>query len=202
MRAVLLAFILATWTFQADAQVVVQAIHTALQPQIGRDADGFKVCGIRAVILDKKPMVVDAYDFSINIRADMFAGLIKAGKSTTLLTDFNRGTSSSKVVLPAPTSVWIVGELDGKPLLPTKIIPAETPGFILAGADLVQTWKVILAMMQGERMQFAVRYKDQDVDTVVSFSGSLKDEELKPLFACLEGLQARMQNEASRTATQ
>ncbi|MYN05569.1 hypothetical protein GTP41_26100 [Pseudoduganella sp. DS3] len=194
MRAILLAFILATWTFQADAQVVVQAIHTALQPQIGRDANGFKVCGIRAVVLDKKPMVVDAYDFSINIRADIFAGLIKAGKSTTLLTDFNRGKTSSKVVLPAPTSVWIAGELDGKPLLPTEIIPAETPGFILAGAELVQTWKVILAMMQGERMQFAVRYKDQDVDTVVSFSGSLKDEELKPLFACLEGLQSRMQN--------
>jgi hypothetical protein len=149
-------------------------------------------------VLDKKPAVVDAYDFSINIRADMFGGFLKAGKSTTSIVDFKKGGTASKVVLPAPVSFWIANELDGKPLMPTKFISAESPGFILAGGEIIQTWKIVLAIMHGERLQFALRYKDQGFDTVVSFSGSLKDEELKPLVACLEGLQKRLQDEASK----
>ncbi|WP_170298696.1 hypothetical protein [Massilia eburnea] len=199
-KSLVLAFFLSSWSFQVDAQVLVQAAHTALQPQIGRDADGFKLCGVRALVLDKKPTVIEAYDFSINLRADMFDGLIKAGKSTTTLKDFNRGITSSKAVVPAPVAFWIANELNGKPLMPTSVIPAETPGFILAGGDFVQSWETILAIMKGERMQMALRYKNQGIDTVVSFSGSLKDEEQKPLFACLEGLQERIVNEASQAS--
>ena len=44
-------------------------------------------------------------------------------------------------------------------------------------------------------MQFAARYKNQGYDTVVSFSGTLREEELKPLMSCLEGLSERVKTE-------
>jgi hypothetical protein len=47
-------------------------------------------------------------------------------------------------------------------------------------------------MANGERMQFAVRYKNQPVDTVVAFAGTLKDEERQSLMACFSGLVKRM----------
>lgn len=52
-----------------SAQVVVRAANAMLQPQIGRDADVFSVCGIRALVLDEKPKHVEICDFSVNLRA-------------------------------------------------------------------------------------------------------------------------------------
>lgn len=57
---------------------------------------------------------------------------------------------------------------------------------------------LVTALLEGERMQFATRYKNQPYDTVVSFSGALSAEEAKPLLACLEGLVGRMQEEAGK----
>ena len=192
----LLAAILST---PVAAQVVVQAASAQLQPQIGRDAKGYNVCGIRAVVLDEKPTLIEAYDFSINLRADMFGGLLKAGKSTTTRADLIKGKLASRIVMPAPVAFWIAQESDGKALMPSKVIPAETPGYILASGELVQTWQAILAIIHGERMQFAVRYKNQGYDTVVSFAGKLKEEELKPLSACLDGMLERLQSETPET---
>lgn len=199
MKIPILILLAATLSSHVAAQVVVQAASAQLQPQIGRDTKGYSVCGIRAVVLDEKPTLIEAYDFSINLRADMFGGLLKAGKSTTTKSDFIKGKLASKVVIPAPVAFWIAKESDGKALMPSKVIPAETPGYILAGGELVQTWQTVLAIIHGERMQFAVRYKNQGYDTVVSFSGKLKEEELKPLTACLEGMLERLKSEAPET---
>ena len=55
-----------------------------------------------------------------------------------------------------------------------------------------------MALLGGERMQFATRYKNQPYDAVVSFSGLLSAEEPKPLMSCLDGLINRMQEEAGQ----
>jgi len=195
MKKIIILSLLALTSIPVGAQVVVQAANVQLQPQIGRDAKGYNVCGVRALVIDEMPTLLEVYDFSINLRSDMFGGLLKAGKSTTIKADFIKGKLTSKTVIPAPISFWISRESDGKALMATKVIPSDTQGFILTGGELVQTWQTVLAIIQGERMQFAVRYKNQGYDTVMSFSGKLKEEELKPLFACLDGILERLQAE-------
>lgn len=198
MKKPLLMWLVSTLSLPVQAQVVVQAASAQLQPQIGRDTNGYTTCGIRAIVLDLKPDVVEAYDFSLNLRLGMTAGAIKAGKLQTPAAKFKRGQFEQKVVLPGPANFWIAKESEGKALIPTKIFAADSPGYILGFADFVGTWSAVVALLGGERMQFATRYKNQPYDTVVSFSGALSSEEAKPLMACLEGLVDRMQEEAGQ----
>ena len=99
-------------------------------------------------------------------------------------------------VQPAPINFWIAKEAEGSALRLQKIIPVDTPGYILAGADLVKTYDILLGMANGERIQFATRYKSQRLDTVVSFGTALQDVEFQPLITCLNGVTDRLQNEA------
>lgn len=103
-----------------------------------------------------------------------------------------------KVALPAPLEFWIAGEAEGKALRIDKQLQSQTPGFILGGADLIESWKTILAIAHGERMQFALRYKGQGYDNVVSFGASMPDVELQPLMACLTGLEGRLRQDAQK----
>jgi hypothetical protein len=66
-------------------------------------------------------------------------------------------------------------------------------------ADLAGTHAAIASMMACERMQFAVRYKNQSYDTAVSFAAQLSSTELTPLAACIDGLVARMQSDAIKS---
>jgi hypothetical protein len=196
MKSLSLALFTALLSLPATAQVVVQASSVVLQPQIGRDAVGYTQCGVRAVVLDVKPKIVDTYDFSIMFRLGLLAGMVKAGKYETSSSDFLKQKLALNAVMPAPVTFWIAKESEGKALMPTKIIPADTPGFILAGTDMLQAWSTVIAVIQGERMQFATRYKKQGNDTVVSFAGSMPEQELQPLMACMQGLAQRMRDEA------
>jgi hypothetical protein len=197
MKKSVLSFLVTTLSLTAQAQVVVQAATAQLQPQIGRDANGYTTCGIRAVVLDIKPDVVEAHDFSLNLRIGMTAGTIKAGKLQARAEKFRKGQFEQKVVLPGPTNFWIAKESEGSALIPTKVIAADSPGYILGLTDFVGSVSAVAAMLEGERMQFATRYKNQPYDTVVSFSGSLSAEEAKPLMACLQGLINRMQEKTA-----
>ena len=196
MKNLFLLCVVSTLSLPVKAQVVVQAASAELQPQIGRDANGYTTCGMRAVVLDLKPDLVEAYDFSLNVRLGMTAGTIKAGKLQTPAAKFKRGQFEPKVIVPGPINFWIAKELEGKALTPIKTLAAESPGYILGLTDFVGTWSAVMALLGGERMQFATRYKNQPYDTVVSFSGLLSAEEAKPLMACLDGLINRMQEEA------
>lgn len=180
------------------AQPVVQATTAQLQPQISRDTEGYTACGIRAIVLDMKPNVVEAYDFSLYLRAGIPAGTIKAGKHQTPSAKFSKGQVDQKVVMPGPENFWIAKELEGKALIPFKVFAGDTPGYILGLANLAGTHAAIASMMDGERMQFAVRYKNQPYDTVVSFASELPSSELKPLAACMDGLVARMKSDATK----
>jgi len=173
------------------AQMVIQAESVSLQPQIGRDEAGFKTCGIRAVVIAKSGQDYDLYDFSLNIRAEELYGALKAGKSRTTVRAVQQGKASSEVVLPAPVRFWISKEDEGKAITPLKTFPADTKGYIMEVADLSETFKGIVAMIYGERMQFAVRYKNQPLDIVVSFSEKLPEIERAPLMKCLDAVVER-----------
>ena len=176
----------------ASAQMVVQASSAILQPQIGRDQTGFHTCGVRAIVTDSKPGLVDVHDFTLAIRADMPGGLIKAGKSSTSNASLAKGTPSMKAVQPAPVRFWIATESEGKALFPLQVIPAETPGYILESVDLGQTLSEILAISSGKRMQFANRYKNEAVETVIAFAVEMPEAERQPLLTCLDGVIARL----------
>jgi hypothetical protein len=122
-----------------EAQVVVQAATAQLQPQIGRIANGYTGCGIRVVVLNLKPDVGEAYDFSLNLRAEMTAGSIKAGELQTPAAKFRTGRFEQKVVWPGPTNFWIAIESEGKALVPTKVLAAGSSGYILGLTDFVGT---------------------------------------------------------------
>jgi hypothetical protein len=175
------------------AQMVIQADSANLQPQILRDDVGYKSCGVRAVVVAQgERNFIDAYDFSMNIRDKLRVGLLKAGKTRVTKSQILSGKTSTDAITPAPVKFWITKESEGKAVMPQKIIPADTKGYILEGADLVQTMEVIMATINGERMQFAVRYKNEPLDVVVSFAATMPDHEKKPLMACFNGIIERM----------
>ena len=53
-------------------------------------------------------------------------------------------------------------------------------------------------MMDGERVQFAVRYNNQHYDAVVRFALELPSNEMKPPVACPDSLVARMNSDPRR----
>lgn len=67
-------------TASVSAQAVLESEATVIQPQIGRDAEGFNACGVRALVLVDRGKTVDTYDFSLMVRANMYSGLLKTGK--------------------------------------------------------------------------------------------------------------------------
>lgn len=189
-------FIVCLLAIPASAQMVIQADSAALQPHIRRDEAGFGSCGVRAVVVALMGKEVDAYDFSMSVGADNFYGLLKAGKTRVSLENLQRGKRPKDAVTPPPIKFWIAKEVEGKAVMPIKIMPAETKGFILEIADIVPTWDAILAMIHGERMQFAVRYKNEPLDVVVSFAANMSEVERKPLVTCLDAVLERLKNQA------
>ncbi|WP_305072817.1 hypothetical protein [Propionivibrio sp.] len=176
----------------ASAQMVLQADSAALQPQIGRDENGFSSCGVRGVVIVSRAQYWDAYDFSAMVRLDLPYGMLKAGKSRTPAQEAVKGKFSTKSVVPPPVNFWFAQENEGKPLTPIKTIPAETKGYILELANIGDTLRGILAMIHGERMQFAIRYKNEPADVVVAFAAQMPDYERAPLMKCIKEVGNRM----------
>ncbi len=177
----------------ASAQMVIQADHSVLQPQINRDTEGFKSCGMRALVSTFHSGYYQTYDLSLNIYADTLYGLMKAGKSSITKAALLAGTKKPiQTHLPAPVKFWIGKESEGKGFYPTKFIPAQNKGFVLGGGDFIIALETITAMMQGERIQFAIRYPNEPGDVVIAFSPSMPEHEIKPLLACVSGVIQRI----------
>lgn len=181
------------------AQMVIQAGSAGLQPQIGRDEVGFLSCGVRAVVTTSDTEYIEAYDFSLMVRADIPYGTLKAGKASTPIKAALKGKYTTGATTPPPAKFWLAQENEGKPISPIKIMPAENKGYILELADLADTLRGIVAMIHGERMQFAVRYKSQPVEQVISFSAAMPENELAPLMTCLNGVVERFQKVAEKS---
>jgi hypothetical protein len=177
----------------ASAQAVLQAEAAIIQPQIGRDAEGFNACGVRAVVLVDRGKVVETYDFSLMVRAGLYFGLLKAGKYQTAKHLYLQGKHEGPAYVPAPVKFWVAKETEGVGVVTTKSTPSDTPAFTLFAADLIKTLDGVLAIAGGERMQFAVRYKAEAYDNVVSFAKGLSEQEMETLLACTRGVIQRMQ---------
>lgn len=176
----------------ASAQNVVQASSVTLQPQVSRDDIGFNSCGVRAIVIDAKPGSMDAYDFTLAIRNGSIVGMIKAGKANTTNESMIKGKPNTSPVRPGPINFWIAKESEGKSLRPLKIIPADTPGMILGATELTMTAYIMMGIMDGERMQFSTKFKNEQVETVVAFARRMPENERQPLLDCLHELVDRM----------
>ena len=192
MRKIIFLLLLCVAATAVQAQMVIQANNASLQPQIGRDKSGFSSCGVRAVVIVVAGDNIDSYDFSLIIKAGAAAGLLKVGKERGSMQRAIKGDYKTEVVVPAPIKFWIAKESEGKAVMPQKILPSDDRGYILAIADLVETAVGIISIIEGERMQFAVRYANQPLDVVVSFAGKMPDNERLPLMACLQAVSDRL----------
>lgn len=183
-----------------NAQSLMQADMAILQPQINRDDRGFVSCGVRAIVIQHlSGKNFEAYDFSINANANIPYGTLKAGKSRVSSEQIEKGKPKRKVELPAPVYFWIAQESDPEALKPIKVFPSEDAGYVLEFADLVKTFAAIYSTINGERMQFSVRYKKQRLDSVISFSAQMPMHEQTPLIACMDGLTNRLAAEYATT---
>lgn len=179
------------------AQSVTQADSVALQPQIGRDANGYNTCGIRAVVLAINSKYAYTYDFSIQLWSNIPYGLLKAGKSSTSMKDALSGSSKQSTVMPAPINFWISQESKSKPLFALTKMQSETKGYLLETADLFLSLDTIESIINGERMHFVVRYKSESIDKVIGFSSKLSEDETKPLKICIAEVLERQANTIS-----
>jgi hypothetical protein len=178
--------------------MVLQADSAQLQPQVGRDEDGFTSCGVRGVVVVSNEEYWDAYDFSAMVRFDMPYGTLKAGKSRTLAQEAQKGKFRMQPVVPPPVKFWFAQENEGKPITPIKTMSAETKGYVLELANMVDTLRGIMSMIHGERMQFAIRYQSEPVDAVIAFSSMMPDHERIPLIKCFEGVSERMKSKVGQ----
>ena len=175
-----------------SAQMLIPADTAKYQAQISRDDEGFSSCGIRSVAIISLGKTTTMYDFSINVRSSVI-GVIKAGKYTISTSDMVTGKGNQKVTLPAPIKFWIAKADSGAALRPKKYISAETAGFILGGTEFIDATKIIYAMALGERVQFAVVYKSEKIDSVIEISAKLEENEMASLNACFSGIIDRIQ---------
>lgn len=187
--------LVAVLSCNAMAGVVIQADMAMLQPVVDRDEKGFQACGVRGLVGVSTPETTDFHDFSLMIRHNFHYGTLKAGKVRASTKAMLNGSASRETVLPAPVKFWIAVESKSKAVNPIKIMPAEDKGYILEVADLVGTYEAILEMIHGERMQFALRYKNQPSEQVVSFSATMPEVELSPLMKCLKEVIERAEKE-------
>lgn len=172
------------------AQTVQNAALSAVQPTVSRDDAGFSSCGVRAVIVVGEGKANRAYDFSINAYAEAVSGMIKAGAYSDL-------KATTAAIHPAPVGFWIAEATKGAALRPKKIMPAESPGFILGLTELVPAVEVMYALALGTRMQFSLRYKGEAVDRAVSFEKRMGKTDFEAFTACMDGLQKRMERAAN-----
>jgi hypothetical protein len=144
------------------------------------------------MVASANQLCIDVYDYSVMIRSDIPFGTLKAGKSRTATAGAKKGKFATRAVTPSPVRFWLAQEMEGKPINPTKIMPSESQGYILEIANLADTLQGILAMVNGERMQFAIRYASEPADVVVAFAATMPDVERAPLLKCIGQVSERI----------
>ena len=168
-----------------SAQSVFEATSVTLQAQIGRSETGFDSCGVRGIVVTPDENFLEAYDFSISVRPDMFYGMLKGGKRRVPVSTTYQADKLPPAIIPSPVKFWIARELRGRPLLGHTVSPSSDAGFSLMLGDIVESYKIINEIITGERMQFALRYANEKSDLVVSFSGKLTPEQTSAVQACM-----------------
>jgi hypothetical protein len=182
----------------ANAQTVIRADKAQVEPQVRRDQIGFSSCGFHAVVLVLNESArVTAYDFSMMVSFDTLHGATKAGTMSFSVSDLAAEKWPQVAVTPRPVRFWIAEESSGSAIYAIKSAPAESEGYLLGITEFVPTLRAIKATVEGKTMQFAIRYKRQLQDSIISFSHGLTEENARPLAACLSGLIGRIEAEAN-----
>lgn len=192
----LVVAMLAFFSAFAFCQPVIQATSAILEPQVKRDTGGFKSCGVRALVSVVSGKNSDVYDFSIMIDSEFSMATIKAGMVRNTIEAIMNGKGGVIAITPAPKNFWFVEEAEGKAITPIKLFPGDTKGYVLGFTPLDSTFRALLEMIKGTRMQFAARYEIEPVDRVITFSASLSNSEFGSMMNCLEKVVNRMDAEA------
>lgn len=175
-------------------QNVINADSSAAQATIRRDDAGFVDCGVRVVVQVVLPNEAEIFDFSLNLTIQSTPlGLLKAGKYTApgrTATGWNMG--KRKPTQFPPSSYWFAKQSADLPLKPFKYVEGESPGFMLGLAEFEPTAETIFAIVQGERVQFALRYPGDKLDRIISFKAEMDGTDVATFFDCLGGMQRRI----------
>lgn len=148
------------------------------------------------VVQVQQQRYAEVYDFSINLNAEMYRGLLKAGRYTVPGSEAKGwDILKKKVAVPGPLYYWFAAQTEGVPLKPEKYSPGHDDGFILSVADFSKTAELIYAINAGERMQFALKYKGDKLDRVVAFKPDLAADDRQAIKACLLGMSERIEAE-------
>lgn len=190
------AAVVALLTVSASSlgQNVINADSSAAQAIIRRDDAGFVDCGVRVVVQVVLPHEAEIFDFSLNLTAQGSPlGLLKAGKYTvpgSIATGWN--LAKRKPTQFPPSSYWFAEQSADRPLKPFKYAKGEDAGFMLGLAEFEPTAETIFSIVQGERVQFALRYPGDKMDRIISFKAEMDKTDVATFFDCLGGMQRRI----------
>lgn len=177
----------------AFAQVVIEATTSGIQADVRRDNAGFISCGFRAIVIDVTQQITETHDFSIAVNAEPLGGLVKAGKLRIKTADIGKNPTSRSVVTPEPVNFWIAKTSEGKRVMPAKLFKADNQGFVLGVVEAPDALEIVLAVLEGVPIQFATRYKDQQMDAIVGFTPEVDKPTFAALSSCLAGFMDRVQ---------
>lgn len=184
----------------AFAQAITKADTASSKLLISRDEGGFSVCGVHSVVLvQKAPLLIEVYDFSIQYAASQLKGTMKIGKQLADARDLKTAVkdldATMKAVRPGPVSAWIARETEGKPLQLNILFDSDdTPGYVLGYVDGAKGFETMIAIASGERMHLVARYKGEKLESVIAFASPLSDGDQKLFFACTTGLIERLES--------
>lgn len=177
----------------ARAGPVIRANQSHVETIIDRDEEGFSACGTHSnvAIVGDIEQKLEVFSFGVTLRAKVLsampdAAMVKAGKEVARIAKGKAG--ALEPTRSRPTSFWLAKAIQGKPVITTSVIPAEDPGFILGRIDSSRAIEALFAIAAGHQMHFALRYKEEAFDRVLSFTPDLTEAESTELVACIMGL--------------
>lgn len=167
------------------------------EPQMQVRAGAIQGCGYRLKGIPSSPDLrrpILLLDASFNIYSEGF-GLLKAG---ALQVDGQRVDAAKTVVRPI-VSFWLKVEGE-KPIAAKggKFIPAETVGYLLAGADVQVVVQLFEAVWDRRPIMVGVRIKGEGVDRIYSGVPQTTEHEKNEGLQCFTGLAKQMQTDAQR----
>lgn len=186
---VMVSFICVT---QAEAGGLIQAVRVDAQPQIDRDSEGFKFCGIwvNATVLGVQD--VEVYSFSMTLVRDKNFFILKAGKSRAPSKSLEKDDYQFTKVTPGPIEVWLAKEGESATLSPKKLIAADTAGYVVGAVGLTTAFDHLFAIIVGKRMQIALNYENEPQKSVISFATQIPEVEQQAIMSCVQGVAERM----------
>lgn len=181
-RALLVVLALSSCAAAADQVTTADAI---LYPQVFQDDQGYKACGVRVVFYAPSPQIVRGGEFSLILATrPNLGGMLKAGGMTC-----PAPCNDPKTLKNIHGKDYRISRVKtGVPLKLLNTFPAESPTFTMGVADPVETTDLLMAIVSGERIQFAYSPDDLPAREAYTFTAQrMTDEEMASFDACFKG---------------